>query len=280
MKPIEPTLRLSLWRGRVHVHMFGIQPDGMSLDTEGAFQAAKEMGVKTSLLHPTPSSFNAVICAPEDLKKTVASSASDNCLVMREGLDADGTTVPIGSAFYIRSADCPTIIAMAEDGTVIASHGGFKCLIDYRAVVSGSQKTRPYESVVGAMLARFKKRNLPLETIKVYVACGISPWFFKYSYSRNRPDTENERVIRYILKTWGHACIPGAAEKGRIDLKRMIKSQFMLLGGVPARNIELDAIDTCADIYPDRTPIWHSATREFGTASHGGRNVILVLRNR
>ncbi len=278
MERIEPTVRLSLWRGRVLVHMFGIQPGGTSLDTRQVFQAAKEMGVRDSLVHPTHSNFNAVICAPEDLKKTVASGKPGNDLVMHEGFDADGTIIPMGSAFYIRSADCPTIIAMAKDGTAIASHGGFKCLIDHRAVLARTKKSRPHESVVGAIIDRFKECGAEVRSLKVYVACGISPWRFAYPY--RHPDSDNGRIVGHILKSWGHSCIIGAAEKGRIDLKRMIKRQFMLLGGVPARNIELDSIDTCSDVDPGRNPIWHSATREYGTTNEGRRNIVLVFSNR
>lgn len=238
------------------------------------------------LYAPKPSTFNAVICPHDALRVSLMNSHEDlegdppynNLVLVCRGVDADGCDIPVGHAFYIASADCPTIIARsATSGTVIAAHAGRDCLVD-RARLKTGNPSRPHESVVDAIVdffhRKFSDKPGDLEVVSV---CGIAAHNFSHPLDHPTYGDVNRNLVSYMISTYGTTCIHGNTQKGCLDLHNIIRAQFERRG-VPGKHIQCDTIDTYGDCASDDNHRWWSNARAQTPQERAKRNGVMVIR--
>lgn len=258
--------------GRVYLMLRG-KPDNWALadaDNErlkAIATTAQIMGIKT-LYAPVPSEFNARIVTPEEL--TEKRYEYNGVSIMR-GCNADGVVIPPGDGFYLASADCPTIIAVdPKSGLTIAAHAGRDCLMDRGRIATG-KRSRPHESVVDAMIDRFKASGSDLARLKVYVTCGVWPEWFGHDMLDPVHGPDNLAMCRDIVAKWGATCLHGDITAGKISLQAIIVSQFAAHG---VRHVGADLADTYDDRNKEGDHMWWSHARGDGDA----RNGVFVMR--
>jgi len=161
---IDKALRYEPFDGRVSVYLFGtpldwnIAGEDQKLVHQRLGELAGDLGL-VKLLAPKASSFNAQVCAPEELTEEIRLPGEVRASLWR-GVLADGCEIPRGEAFWMSSADCISVIAHdPKDGKTIAAHGGRDCLMD-RGRINGDKSPREFESVVHSIAAQFSKSNV------------------------------------------------------------------------------------------------------------------------
>lgn len=270
----SPSATYSLFNGRVEIALYG-KPNNWSLlnpTPEALIRIgeAAQGGQVSTLLAPKPSAFNAKVCLPEDLREVIDTG---NCVRILRGVDADGVIIPEGQAFYLASADCVTIVATdPKSGLTIAAQGGRDCLID-RKRVNGDGPSREHESVVDAMVARFKEAGINPKYLKVFLTCGIGPKEFEHNFFDPKYGQGNIKMCLDLVAKWGKAVLDGDITRGKIVLTEVIRAQFAA-HGVPPYQIGFDVVDTFADTDREGQHRWWSNRRGDGA----NRNAVIVKR--
>lgn len=266
--------------GAVTVRLFG-KPWDWNIGGENKEDARMRIDTVTkdmnllNIYAPKPSDFNAVICDPSVLREKIAMDQS--AARIWRGCNADGTFLQKkGDAFYIGSADCPTIITRnPESGLVVAAHAGRDSLID-KAQVMEKKPYRTDQSVVDAIVACYHPSTL--KNLRVFITCGISSTHFTHPHDDVKWGEHNKKMCAYIRMRWSKDCLPGEKEGegklGRIALSEIICSQFGIYD-VSRENIGSDGIDTYSDIGEKGDYCFWSNRRGDGAK----RNGVLIVRN-
>mgnify|MGYP001611613532 CR=1 FL=1 len=183
---------------------------------------------------------------------------------------ADGVVLDCrNEAVWLRTADCPTIIAHNSlTNEVVAAHAGRASLIDQKNLQNGRPNRWP-ESIVQAMYQRLIDPLRQSVWIEVYSCCGIGPKQFCHPIDHPQYGSFNEKMNRYIALNYGQDCfLDGKVANGALDLHRLIGNQFKLCG-VPGDNIHRDSIDIAGEND-------YFFSRRGGDQT--GHNTILVIR--
>ncbi len=285
MEAIAHDADFTPFSGRVSISLFGATNDwsiqefkksGDHNKNPELYRRLDTIGFQRKTRHflaPRPAEFNGAICQPEDLTEHIG--ITDRALVISRGVDADGCEVPRGKAFWISSADCPTIIVHSpETGKVVASHGGLGCLIDIKAIVEGLP-SRPNMSVIEKIIAQFDPSLVP--HLQAFITCGIQPEHFRYPSNHPTHGEPNLKIMLYLAEHWPDAVVD-APMFGKIWLHGLIIDQ--LLGfGLQMHNIAHDGIDTYGDKNHHGGFIWHSNARATTITDKAKRNGVLVIRH-
>lgn len=186
------------------------------------------------------------------------------------GISADGVVIPPQSAFFLASADCPTLVLQSSAGELIATHAGRECLFDRN--MFGDTQSRDTSGVVFRALSHFSGNA---EEVYASIFCGIGPAHFTHPTHHPIYGDDNARMIENICARWGRRCFAGEEKDivwGRLDLAELLKAQLKE-AGVRAEHIWHDRSCTRTDIAPTGAPLWWSHRR-----GGAGRNGIVVLR--
>ena len=253
-------------------------------------RVAREAGIKT-LYAPRPSEFNAQICASPDLREEIKSEAPVPILTqefsdyesmmddseykewaeregvsIHRGVNADGCDVPKGSAFWLSSADCPVLI-VTDGRRVICTHCGYKSLVD-RGALRGTP-TRPYFSVVGAVLKEFIGRNRV--NLRAFVTLGIGPHWSEASKTELGALAFYERLGCYPRESY-------RVGRKKLNIVELVRCQCLNRG---IGNVRTDDNDTFADKDKDGKFLWWSYERAMkkSPADKLKRNGVMVVHN-
>jgi len=250
------------------------------------------------LLAPTPS-FDAALCTMEDLKISIHGEtqylegedgeripAYRPIRIMR-GHNADGVVLPdkeypVKVGFWLSSADCPTLI-VTDGRRVICAHCGYKSLVDLQALVG--KPTRPYFSVVDAVIAEFTKISVPPKKLKAFVTLGIGPHFVVMRSVRQEIDHEGDRILVYEKEkfatheaNWKKARFFKTTPSYDIatDIRKLTECQCLNRG---IGNVRIDDNDTFADKDKDGKSLWWSYERAMkqSPADKLKRNGVMVI---
>ena len=254
---------------------------------------AYDAGVRW-LLAPRPSEFNALICTGEDLNVTVRAPVMRNAegtveqryVKIMRGCNADGVEIPrdgvIRQGFWLSSADCPTLI-VTDGRRIICAHCGYKSLVDLQALVG--KPTRPYFSVVDAVIAEFTKISVPPKKLKAFVTLGIGPHFVVMRSVRQEIDHEGDRILVYEKEkfatheaNWKKARFFKTTPSYDIatDIRKLTECQCLNRG---IGNVRIDDNDTFADKDKDGKSLWWSYERAMkqSPADKLKRNGVMVI---
>lgn len=258
------------------------EPTGASVRTFDMLRSIAAEAKIHEIYAPRPS-FNAHVCRHHDLRATFetnhdaiaeAEFPENWPLAVYRGADADGCDVPKGSAFWVSSADCPTLIV--TDGLqVICAHCGYLSLVDIPLIRTGVP-SRKYYSVVDAALARFARVGPTPRRLTAYVILGISDHFKEIAPRDMRLIEEYEKKIA------GHdkACLPFTVGGGQPlpSVMRLVEAQ--LLNRERGALVLVGKTDSYADKDADGKLLWWSHQRAVDCNEQDDlrkRNGVLVI---
>lgn len=272
-----PVIPFKITSEKVSIHLFGrpydFSPRGnIEIITETLKFYASKNGV-TSIFAPSCEKFNAEVVYE---KKFPNKTRLRGGLIIHKGAFADGVVLENKQeAFFIPSADCPTIIATGKY-IAIAAHAGRDCLLDKQKIHIG-KRSRRNESVVDYIMEKYLMAGEFIKDLRVLITCGIKAENFPHHFDHPRYGEKNKILIKYLLEKYGEDCLRGNTEEGKISLDNLIKKQF-ILHGVPPENIATDGIDTYGDNILGNH-LWHSCARGKTQEEKKKRNGVLVIRN-
>ena len=141
-----PTRTFFPWEG-VEVRLYGKAIGNFSRKTGEGFERVAHFGTDTgatSILAPSPATFNALVCEKKDLQE------HPNGNMIHTGCEADGAVLgQPGTAFWIASADCMTTVMGHPDSCItIAAHSGRDSLVDRKRI--NREPSREFETVIHA----------------------------------------------------------------------------------------------------------------------------------
>ena len=254
----------------MEVRLFGREHDdpGRTLDPAARELAALRVrdvrGVR-ELFAPNPQDFNAKMIDARADSFPLHDVRHD--VTIHYGERADGIIgLPKGTGFWIRSADCPTVVLTA--GTYVAIlHAGLRSLVvqHWRDDYAGAPDRG---SVIEHALLRLPvhRRN-----ISVRIFCGIGPESYLLRMDHPVHGKYNEQLVERVTKHWGDACVRDIGHGFQsLSLVHLIRAQLERRGVWGAR-IVWDKRDTAADVRGGAF-VWHSQSR-----GDRGRNSILIL---
>ena len=261
---IKPTVTYELFGGQVEVLIYGKSPH--DLTERDLIGIARNLGLK-HVYQPQTHTFNAKICSPFEFTKENKVGG----VTIHSGCLADGVKiVSQGDAVWLRTADCPTIIAYhSMEGGVVVAHAGRASLIDESHLRTDQVKRQP-ESIVQAiyqeLIDLFRSTSVYLD---VYSCGGIGPKYFCHPIDHPEYGSFNQKMNHHIALHYSVDCfLDGKLSNGALDLHRLIKNQFQFCG-IPGDNIHHDFIDTAG-----QNDSFFS--RRGGDKT--GHNTILVIR--
>ncbi len=260
---IKPTVIYELFGGKVEVRIYGKSPG--ALEEKHLLQIARDLGLK-HIYQPQTHAFNGKICEARNLTRVIEADG----VKIHSGCLADGVGIDPGETVWLRTADCPTIIArhnVPHNGMIVA-HAGRASLID-EEYLRGEKTKRQPESVVQTIHKCLDCGRHTSVDIEVYSCCGIGPMQFRHPTNHPQYGLFNEKMNRHIALHYGQDCfLEGKVDCGALDLHQLIRNQFELCG-VPGDSIHHDPIDTAR-----QTDYFFS--RRGGDKT--GHNTILVTR--
>lgn len=232
--------------GRVTVLGFG-RPENWSVrNTQTGEDAGDRVCAVVSTMNvprvfaPWPWRFNAKIAKPSDFP----CSRGRNGVTFFHGIFADGVVLSPQSAFFIASADCPTIVLYhPQSKTVVAAHGGRNSLLRGISLTAKASPLLPHRGVADEMVRSLRRVAGKPEESRVFSFCGVGPERFSHPFES--PGHDNRALIDAIVRQYGDECVVGPHERGCIDLHAVIKAQFVRQG-VPSDSIESDGVDTAS----------------------------------
>lgn len=280
VSPVRPTKIFKTPCEKASIYLFGMPNDfgprgDPKIITETLKFYANKHGIK-KIFTPSCKKFNAEVVYSRNFCHKIRLRGG---LMIHQGVFADGVVLTNKQeAFFIPSADCPTIVAIGEK-IVITAHAGRDCLFDRQKIHIGKQ-SRKHGSVVDAVMEMFANTREKVENVKIFITCGIGPFNFPHPWDHKKYGQYNYQLINYIVSKYGRWCIGGVKlETGYINLKYLIASQFME-HGVSSYNISHDGINTFGDNYDRSLPFaWHSCARGKTPQEKKQRNGIFIIRN-
>lgn len=277
VEPVKPTKIFRTHCGKIKVCLFGTPndfgPQGNSaIITETLKFYAGVNGVK-NIFAPSCKKFNAEIIHTE---KLLHKTRLRGGLMFHRGYFADGVILTKkDGAFFIPSADCPTIVVIGKN-IAITAHAGLACLIDKNSIYN-NKPSRKHESVVDSIMEKFIKTRENIDEIRVFITCGIKSFNFSYRIDHPQHGNKNKILINYLLRKYSY-CLLGDYRDGLISLDNLIENQFVLHGVCP-KNVIFDNIDTYSDKSSSGDYLWHSCARGKTQEEKKRRNGVLVTRN-
>ena len=223
---------------------------------------AAELDIKR-ILAINPSKFNARVIVPR--ARYFAGHHMHHGVTIHHGAFVDGIVGMLtGSAVWIRTADCPTVVLVGR-GQVTVLHCGLKSLIaQYWHPQYVGAPNRP--SVIQAAMARL---HTPPSELTAHIVCGIGPRSYLLRMDHPVHGRHNKRLMREVQTRWGKQCVRRVGLRERsVSLTDIITAQ-LLQAGVPEARIQPDLNDTAAD--KDRQTgefIWYSASRGDTERNH------------
>ena len=192
-------------------------------------------------------------------------------VILGRGVKADGCDVPKGSAFWLSSADCPTLI-ITDGEKVVCAHCGYKSLVDRETLwcIRGTS-IRSHFSVVDAVLEQFADIDISRRVnLRAFVTLGIGPHWSEAS------ETELEKLVFYE----GLAC-ENPRESYRIGRKKLnivelVRCQCLNRG---IGNVRTDNNDTFTNKDENENFLWWSYERAMkqSPADKLKRNGVMVI---
>ena len=236
--------------------------DGLTPDTsdDRILQIAQNRIPVANVYRPNTVGSNALIAAPTEHWETTRGWDFN----VHRGPRTDSVVLLPGTAAWIKTADCLTIVARHKsNGLMAVAHASRESLFD-RQRLSGGERRR-YESVVNGIVDNLGNKPRKLE---VWIGFGIGPAHFEHRFIDPKYGKWNRQMIDFFFTTYGPDVVFGDLAKGRLDLRALARSQFKLLG-VPDDAITTDEVDTASD------PNYFS--RRAGDPT--GHNNIFVINN-
>ncbi|MCK6462984.1 MAG: laccase domain-containing protein [Candidatus Pacebacteria bacterium] len=261
---------------KVSIYLFGkphnFSPrDNAGIVTETLKFYAINNGV-TNIFAPSCEKFNAEVVWEKSFRQKIRFRGG---LTIRKGVFADGVVLENRQdAFFVPSADCPTVVATGKY-IVIAAHAGRDCLLDKQKIHTG-KRSRRNGSVVDAIMEKYIMAGEFIKDLRVFITCGIKAENFRHPINHPQYGKKNEVLINHLLTEYGEDCLKGNPEEGKISLDGLIKTQF-LRHGVPPENLLADGIDTFSDNILDEH-VWHSCARAKTQEEKGQRNGVFIFR--
>lgn len=246
----------------------GIKIDRANVKSFEPIVAKLPNGIR-HLYMPSPIKCNALTVEAKDFRRSQDVLGIKPIIKVHDGVYADGSYVPKGSAFAITSADCPTIVMWGKNSCgvtkVCAAHAGRDSLIERSALhnLGGNGSQRAHFSVVDAARSLILNHGVVAKTLCLKIYCGIRSGF-THQQTGGKHETYNRNLINHCSQ-YGGAVVTDI-DTGEIDLYQLIRSQA-IESGILARNIKFDEADTWAD---DR---WASNRRNPGSDE---RNLVIV----
>ncbi len=249
---IKPHAVFTPFGGAVEVQLFG-PPKNWAIkdkdqDTLGRVgTVARAAGVR-ELFAPVPTEYNAAMCNVADLQEEVF-CGPDRQVVIRRGVKADGCRILYGSAFWLSSADCLTIVVRDPiERSIFAAHAGRDSLLDRKLLGEGTPG-REHFSVVDSIVDRVRELQSDPRLLRVFLTCSIGPRDFYHRWDDPKWGKFNELMTMMVVERYGPQCVLGDLKNGCISLAEIARAQFMK-HGVARDHIGFDGIDTSEDAGP------------------------------
>lgn len=271
---IRPATGFKINLEKVIIYLFGRPHDFSSQNIATRIETLKFYASKHMVMNifsPFCERFNSKIVYKKNFPHKII---LDDGLKMHRGVFADGVIMENRQeAFFVPSADCPTIV-VAGKHIVIGAHAGRDSLLDRKKIHLGS-KSKKHNSVVDAIIERCLLAGEKIKDLQVFITCGIKAENFRHPIGHPQYGEKNKILIEHLLQKYGDDCLRGRQEEGLISLEDLIKRQFVL-HSVPPENIATDGIDTYGD-YVLNEYRWHSCARGKTPREKKGRNGVLVI---
>lgn len=276
--PIKPTKILKTPCERAIIYLFGMPndfgPQGNPTTIMETLKFYAEINGVKNIFAPSCKKFNAEIIHTEKLRHKTRLRGGP---MFHRGYFADGVILTAkDDAFFIASADCPTLVAIGKNIAIIA-HAGLGCLID-KYKIYNNKPSRKHESVVDSIMEKFIKTRENIDEIQIFITCGIKGANYSYPSYHPQYGNKNKILINYLLRKYSYSLLGlGDCSNGLISLGNLIENQFVLYG-VPTENIAFDDIDTYSDNILGKH-LWHSCARGKTSKEKKRRNGVLIIRN-
>jgi len=180
------------------------------------------------------------------------------------GAEADGVSnLPPHTAFWVASADCPTVV-LTDGDRVLPFHAGRDSVAPRYWIPEILSADRGRASVVDTALGYFNGSG---KAVRAFVLCGIGHHSFIHSLDDPKWGDSNRRLVAEVTERWGERCIRESGQHPNevsLSMPDVIQQQ-LVRGGVPGRNVKHDGIDTRRD-----EEWWSQADGE------DGRNAVLI----
>jgi copper oxidase (laccase) domain-containing protein len=206
------------------------------------------------------SEFNAKLISPDPTE--FPQHGKYDGVEIHSGALADGVVgLSAGMAFWIRSADCPTVLLSGSNGEFAAVHAGKRSLlVEHWRPEFAALKERP--SVLASVLERMAT---PRGRIRALVICGVGPKSYLHPVDHPVHGEGNRRLFGEVRARWGEECLRGES----LSIPALITAQLSA-GGVSRSHVFSDEIDTVVD------EAWYSAIRGDTWRNH----VLIIIPKR
>lgn len=271
ISPIKPTRYFDFVDGKISISMFG-KPNNWDNRTisdaddlnivnlkerfERIAAVCKAVGVH-KVFCPNPTQFNAAVIQGKKLTKLIRTR--DKSFTMCRGQNADGVILKEDDAYWISSADCPTIVAYSPlSETAVAAHAGRDSLVNRMFLQSGRRiGDRPADSVVESIVKCFSQKEIG--NLHIAVIAGIEADLFQHPLEDAKYGVYNRQLKKYLQKT-APIAISESNNILRINIPALIKQQFLTLGA-SADFFEVTSCGTMAEKDKNKLLVWWSHRR-------------------
>lgn len=198
---------------------------------------------------------------------------------LHRGLRVDGFEIHPGDAGIIAPADCAVIVVTMCTGRVFMLHAGRDSLVDRHLLNTGTKKKR-YESIVFTAWAEMsRKERLSSEW---FILPSISSGGqFEHRFDDPKWGEQNEHLVAYLLRKYGHTCVSGHPSLGRIDIPAIIAAQLVQYCMADPDQVVSDSRCTYKEVGVNGDPVWHSNARAIQTGGdQKARNLVVVMKTR
>ncbi len=175
-----------------------------------------------------------------------------------------------GDAFWLRSADCPTVVMEAGD-LVLVMHAGRDSLVT-RHWLQGKGHLVNRPGVVERATAFIKT---PIGEASAWILCGIGRGSFLHPHDHPTYGDSNKALYEHITKRWGHSTFVGTSRGLSLSMPDLIESQLFEFGFAASVVASAwDGVDTATDRRTNNSEFtWWSASR-----GDKDRNHVVVYR--
>lgn len=160
-----------------------------------------------------------------------------------------------GQAFWMRSADCLTVVVVYPSGKMAVLHAGRRSLLPY-----GWQKG-------GLSVIQKLSQRMPLDGARAYLVCGVGPGNYPVPDDHPTYGPQNAALRRDVAQRWGQSCIKEMESGPSLSLLDVARVQLMSCG-VVRENIHWDEVDTVGDRDDAGNFVWASAVRGDQERNH------------
>jgi hypothetical protein len=150
-------------------------------------------------------------------------------------LPIEGTWVKPYEGVIYSTRGCPVLVFTAGSYMCV-THAGRDSLIDRHRILTG-KKSRRFESVIHAVMERFRRLHIPPEAVFIHGFFGLMPQVFDHSFSDEKYALVNRRLAEELNASGRGIVVKYSDGKEKLVLGELVRLHAISLG-VPAIQVE------------------------------------------